>query len=428
MAPARALRALRLLPSVLLLLAEAAPAAAAAATGTAGSSSAFMPIPAAAPGGPHLPRAPAAPPAAADASVWAHDWASGASLLWADYSSPTAPLNASIAAFLASTYRIISLEKCLGRAQDMLTEDAYVLTAAQLKVLNPAVKMLFYWNAMVDISGPAFPPCYAAGAHFLEHPELWLRGDDGAPLLNGPFYLHNLTTADAMRFMMGTPAGVQARNASLFDGIFADSTLASPYANMSQARNDALNAAINAVSLAQSLVLNAAAPTAGVQVIGNGLAQYHVANPGFPADDGAGMVPFMDGVCVEHWAAFEMTDANNCSVVPALVEDMLARIAAVAALNKTVLIKGWPGPVTAPITDLGPTWPAACGDPGSSREARGASAARWFTPSFALYLLAADATVYWSYNWLVCSVVAALPSPMRPSPPLRLRPSPGTRS
>jgi len=137
-----------------------------------------------------------------------------------------------------------------------------------------------------------------------------------------------------------------------------------------------------------------------VQVIGNGLAQYHQANPGFPADDGFGMVAYFDGVCVEHFAAFEMTNTQNCSLVPEMMRDMLARIAATAALNKTVLIKGWPGPITLPIDTLGPEWPASCGAAaGDSREARGVSALEWFTPSFALFLLAVEPTVFWSYSW-----------------------------
>lgn len=195
------------------------------------------------------------------------------------------------------------------------------------------------------------------------------------------------------------PLGVLQRAPTVFDGVFADGTLASPYANMSSDRNAALNTAVNAVVLAQSLALNAAKPNGSVQVIGNGLAQYHDANAGFPADDGMGMVPFLDGVCVEHWAAFEMTDASNCSLVPSKMVDMMERIAVVASLNKTVLVKGWPGPISLPITSFGPSWPASCGTgPGESHAARGQSALRYFTPSYALFLLVADDTVWWSYS------------------------------
>lgn len=335
---------------------------------------------------------------AAAAGGWRHSYTN---MLWADFNSPTL-LTPEVNDFVASAYSIVSLEKCFGRAQNLTTEDAFIAAAGALKAANPSVKTLFYFHASVDISGPAFAPCYASGAYFLAHPELWLRDDNNATIMNGPFLSHDLTTGAAERYMVDTVVGVLMRAPALFDGVFADGTLSQPYANVSQPREDAVNAAVNAVTLAESLALNAARPDApgGVQVIGNGLAQYHAANPYYPADDGMGMVPFTDGVCVEHWAAFEMTDASNCSIIPAMVEDMLARIAAVAALNKTVLIKGWPGPVTTPITSLGPSWPASCGAPaGSSHAERGQQALEWFTPAYALFLLAVEPTVFWSYSW-----------------------------
>lgn len=327
-------------------------------------------------------------------------------MLWADFGSPHL-LDAETAASVASLYSIVSVEKCFGQQDGLFTEDAFLRTAAQLKALSPSTRVLFYFHMIVDISGPTFPPCYAAGSYFLNRTDLWLRNDSGAPLMNGPFLQHDLTVADAQRYMVETPLGVLQRglDAGLFDGVFADGSLASPYAGMAQERNDELNAAVNAVGLAESLALNAAAAAANasveIQVIGNGLAQYHSANPGFPADDGFGMVAFFDGVCVEHFAAFEMTDSTNCSLVPQMMQDMLARIAATAALNKTVLVKGWPGPITLPIGPFGPSWPASCGagDGGDSHAARGAAAVEWFTPSYALFLLAVEPTVFWSYSW-----------------------------
>jgi hypothetical protein len=80
---------------------------------------------------------------------------------------------------------------------------------------------------------------------------------------------------------------------------------------------------------------------------------------------------------------------------------LLDSLAATAALNKTVLVKGWPGPITLPIGPFGPSWPASCGagDGGDSHAARGAAAVEWFTPSYALFLLAVEPTVFWSYSW-----------------------------
>lgn len=138
----------------------------------------------------------------ADASQrWSHEWDNGASMLWADFSS-SHMLDATQLPFIASAYGIVSLEKCFGQGDGLLTEDAFVAQAVALKSVNPAIRVIFYWHAMVDIVGPAFTPCYAAGKTFLESPQLWLYGDDGVPLMNGPFLQHNLTLAATERYMV----------------------------------------------------------------------------------------------------------------------------------------------------------------------------------------------------------------------------------
>jgi hypothetical protein len=55
------------------------------------------------------------------------------------------------------------------------------------------------------------------------------------------------------------------------------------------------------------------------------------------------MANWMDGVCVEHWAAFEMFNPANCSLNIGMMEQIMAAIASVAARNKSVLLKSWPG-------------------------------------------------------------------------------------
>jgi hypothetical protein len=150
-------------------------------------------------------------------AAWRHGWGSGADMLWADFGS-TLLLNANQSSFIADAYSIISLEKCFGQGSNLTTEEAFAVTSAQLKAIDPTTKVLFYWHSVVDISGPSFPPCYAAGKLFLEHPEWWLRNDSGGPIYNGPFLLHNLTLAPVMRYMMGVPLGVLQANPDLFDG------------------------------------------------------------------------------------------------------------------------------------------------------------------------------------------------------------------
>jgi len=74
--------------------------------------------------------------------------------------------------FVSPLYQV-SLEKCFGSGMPggMTTETAFAITAAHLKAAVPSVKVLFYWHATVEIAGPTFKPCYAAGSEFLEHPD-----------------------------------------------------------------------------------------------------------------------------------------------------------------------------------------------------------------------------------------------------------------
>ena len=66
--------------------------------------------------------------AASAAGGWRHAFEN---FLWADFSSPTL-LPADVNAFIASTYAIVSLEKCFGRAQNLTTEDAFIAAAGAL--------------------------------------------------------------------------------------------------------------------------------------------------------------------------------------------------------------------------------------------------------------------------------------------------------
>jgi hypothetical protein len=122
---------------------------------------------------------------------WSHDWASGSSMTFTDFGYSL--LTDAQAAFAASKYKVISLEKCTGRGQGVTSEKAIYQTARQLKKFNPALKVIFYWH-----SGGAGFGCYAANKEYvrpsyawiiadplfsnryMSHPEWWLKDDTGA--------------------------------------------------------------------------------------------------------------------------------------------------------------------------------------------------------------------------------------------------------
>lgn len=137
--------------------------------------------------------------------------------MWADYNAPNLLTDAQ-AAFLASHYAFVSLEKCTGIADNLTTEAAVLRTAAQLKAHNPALKVLMYWP--MNLQGVV--KCYAAGATlFQDHPQFLLRDDYNNLVRAGPpgsdeYYL-DWTRQDVRDWFTAVPlAGANA--SALLDG------------------------------------------------------------------------------------------------------------------------------------------------------------------------------------------------------------------
>ena len=112
---------------------------------------------------------------------------------WADFSSAlghgrnctrrgnmACGLSEAEASHLASTYEIVSIEKCFGTGGENRTMANFAATAAQLKSHNPNVSVLFYWNART----PGPPSCYEDdfGARLLTRRDWWLRDAFGRAL------------------------------------------------------------------------------------------------------------------------------------------------------------------------------------------------------------------------------------------------------
>ena len=93
-------------------------------------------------------------------------------MTFADFRSPSLLTDAQ-AEFVASKYRIVSLEKCTGAATTK-TEEAIYSTARQLKKKDPTTKVIFY--LATDQQGIG---CYKANDEFKVHPEWHLKDDKG---------------------------------------------------------------------------------------------------------------------------------------------------------------------------------------------------------------------------------------------------------
>jgi hypothetical protein len=105
----------------------------------------------------------------------------------------------------------------------------------------------------------------------------------------------------------------------------------------------------------------------------------------------------LDGVVYEHFLGFEMLDPTNGTLIPALFEEARQLLLNATALNKTVLVKAWPGPVTTPILPLGPSWPGNTQP--NTYQGRADAALQWLDPALAAFLIVAGNNTWFSYSW-----------------------------
>ena len=324
-------------------------------------------------------------------SVWTHTFDTVSSMLWADFAGAgySITLTDEQIDFVANTYSIISLEKCFAMTNYSTTELGVIETARRIKAVNPSVKVIMYYNLIID-----FADCYAAGNIFLAHPSWWLKDDNGNPYGGNTVRQYHDTTQtvvqDYYTNSIMTPASWP--NASgLLDGVFADGSGGTSLANMSSTRLqqvvDSMHQMLNQTNIAIKTVMG---PNA--QVIGNGLGLY----PNNPPDHGMSSLPFMDGVVWEHFLAFEMLDPKNGSLIPSLFDEMVTLLTNVSSMNKTILVKAWPGPMTTPIEPLGPQYPN--GSAPTTYEGRAEAATNGLTPSLAGFLLIVQPNVWLSYS------------------------------
>lgn len=321
------------------------------------------------------------------AHAWTHSWGTVGDMLWADFAGAgyAYMLTPEQIHFVASTYAIVSVEKCFAERNFTMTEDAVLALSAQFKAINPAIKTLMYYSSTTD-----FSDCYRAGAVFEGTPSWWLRNDAGVPYGTSPRHDHDTTLADVRAYWLASIANVTAPAGGAVDGVFADGTLGYPYAGMSPTRNAAVVAGLHAMLNDTRTALKGIV-SPDFEVIGNGLAQY-----GEPADGGVAVLPFVDGVCWEHFMAFEMLDPKNGTLIPALFDAAVALIANVSAQGKTVLVKTWPGPATTPILPLGPSWPG--GNQPDTYAGRADAASAWLPVTLAGFLIVVQPNVYLSYS------------------------------
>jgi hypothetical protein len=313
--------------------------------------------------------------------------------------------------FIARNYAIVSLEKCFAHRAFPWTNDAVHAGAAALKAINPDVKVLFYQNSLIN-----FMSCYEDGAEFAHRPDWWLKDDSGNPYkLHGDNHtrMYDLRL-EAVRDFVARASVAVANASTLLDGIFGDKASDIHMADMSDARWHELMA-WHHVSLNHTRQAVQAAMAPGALVLANGVRPTPPSRME-PQDEGLENLPFVDGMCLEHFLGFEMLDEHTGVLDPARFRLAHELIHNATAQGKYTLVRGWPGPVQGPIGPLGPSWSAASGlTTPTTRHGRATAAAQFAESTVAAYLIVASEYTFLSYNWWYGVSDGVYPCPEDPS-------------
>lgn len=275
--------------------------------------------------------------AAAPLDAWTHSWDTLGAAQFADFGYQ--PYTDADAAFLASHYAGVSVEKC---SSPNATEEVVWASARLVKAHNPKTRVVFYW----DIDMQALK-CYAAHAVFMANPSWWLRDDAGAVVnASAGQPIMDYSNPAARAWWVSVPlGGAGSPQAPWIDGVLADGAggllpAAHCYtaaARIAPARCDALLAGKSAMIREMQALLNA---TGGGVVLQNGLSYYDY--PSSPKDFGLSTLADSSGVMSEHTAVFEQVRADGTLDV-ALVARVIATVIEATARGKVVVLATWPG-------------------------------------------------------------------------------------
>lgn len=317
---------------------------------------------------------------------WHHKWTTGHDMWFADFGYST--LTDEQAAFVASHYSVVSLEKCTGSNVHMMTEPAIYQTAKQLKKLNPQLKVIFYWDTDQGAIG-----CYAANKTLNAHPEWWLKQDNGS-YVPGPRI--DFSVQAAADWWVSVPLDPQWGDPKMIDGVLADGAGYGPIPGVSTARAETFYSAKKAAMAkmqAKYTALN------GGIVMGNGLNMYGGANanPGHPHD--LDLLDSVGAVMNEHYAVFESVNAHNHSLNLEMVKTDLAIIEQAASdLTKNVFVSTWPGLFVGFGKDGFPLWPQGGESQPVGNDGWRKALSDHFMFAFASVLTVAGPNVYMTYG------------------------------
>ncbi|UXX79850.1 putative glycoside hydrolase family 15 protein [Reichenbachiella carrageenanivorans] len=271
--------------------------------------------------------------------------------------------------FVADHTDLVVLEKAHGR-DDYDVFEAIQRETIALKAANPEVKVIYYWNTVLQYD------FYELMEEYDNHPEWWLYD------VNGEIDYKAGTTIK--RYDLSNPAVRDwwisvAKDATIngfCDGIFMDAygqvSLSSNIALWGQEKYDAINAGL------ELLIAETRAELGPDQLlIYNGLRSHNSTD----YTQGMEFLPAHDAAMMEHFAYFNSTSKE------AILRDIEA-IQAAGKLGKMVLVKAWPGFSWLDETEMA-----------ESEEWKIQTAKDRIEFNLALFLLGAHEGAYFGYTW-----------------------------
>lgn len=223
--------------------------------------------------------------------------------------------------FVASHSNFICLSNGIAVNKYGSTEKGIEFTAMELKKINPAAKLIFYWNSFLDY------PLYEAHNTYFSHPEWWLKTKDGElDLKNGRIKRYDLSNPEVRNWWTGV-----AKNGTsgICDGIFMDAfNQVSDKSNIQLWREDKYNEI-------QKGLLSLVKETRQILPENKIILYNGIRNTGV-VHFGKEFLPFSDAVLIEHFGAFSSSSKESMAQD---IEDMISA----GKMGKIVILKTWPG-------------------------------------------------------------------------------------
>ncbi|MEP4077225.1 putative glycoside hydrolase [Haloferula sp.] len=277
-------------------------------------------------------------------------------------------------AFVARTSNLVCLEKGHAKGRLGSTEKGIAHDAKRLKALNPDVKVLYYWNGVLNYN------LYEACKEVRKNPQWVLRDENGKPIFKDEkarLEQYNLLDPGFRRWWVAE-TGRAVREFGC-DGVFMDA--------LPQVKTRVLRQMGGGEKTEEKLVAAVEEMMTGAQkamgkegfLLYNGLRYL----PRDKETGGKEFLPFGDGAMVEHFTAFGSRSKE------AIVSDMESIVQAGRA-GKMLVVKGWP--------DVDFNW--MNGEKMREPYAELAKEAEEkMTFSLACFLVAAQEHSYFCYSW-----------------------------